>query len=93
MMIAHAWSYLVRITFRNGLPELEPEAPQPADAWIPWWGGKCPVPGQIVDVVFRDGHCEHRGKAYSWQHCNSNTDIVLYRLSDRRTTPDRRGPK
>ena len=45
--------------------------PQPdADGWIPWSGGKCPVPRYtIVEIMFRGGH---KTRTYagnmSWMH-------------------------
>ena len=70
-------------------------APQPSDnEWIPWMGGKCPVPtGTIVDVMYRNGSIgaslpaneslsglgDDAGPAY-WRAHGASNDIIAYRV-------------
>ena len=70
-------------------------APQPADdGWIPWAGGKCPVPnGTVVDVKYRDEYVgrglpanesvdaaeDDAGPAY-WRADGMSNDIIAYRV-------------
>lgn len=54
--------------------------------WIEWKGGRCPVPAStLVDVRHRSGR-EYFGASATydhaavWDHLNSPSDIVAYRL-------------
>ena len=70
-------------------------APQPSDnEWIPWAGGKCPVPnGTVVDVEYRDGYFRCNLPANEYLDCpeddaspeywlaeGMSNDIVAYRV-------------
>lgn len=54
--------------------------------WIPWSGGKCPVPPEmVVHVVFRSGarHLHFPAECWVWEHGNSGVDIVAYRVAEK----------
>ncbi len=71
---------------KGGVSEAQP-SPLPAnEAWIPWTGGECPVPGQMVDVrysarprravrVFAD--------TQDWTHYDGqpSSNIIAYRIA------------
>lgn len=59
--------------------------------WIDWHGGKCPVAETtFLDVRFRDGEKLHFVRAdvikndderlSLWNHTNSDSDIIAYRV-------------
>ena len=57
-----------------------------ADGWIEWTGGENPVPGQRVDVRFRDGDDFHGREVPSndcnWEHdFHIASDIIAFRLA------------
>lgn len=60
-----------------------------ADGWMPWSGGENPVPGQMVEVRYRDGGISAEPFASDgefWQHSFDNrearaTDIIAFRLA------------
>ncbi len=59
----------------------------PTDGWIPWNGGRCPVPGDtLVEVELRDVAIEEdiEGEAicFEWRHEPEfpESDIVAYRI-------------
>jgi hypothetical protein len=69
----------------------QPAPTAPGDGWIEWHGGENPVPGQRVDVRFRDGFIPHqtsRSEEWDWSHnsperrmAGGADDIVAYRLA------------
>ena len=50
--------------------------------WIPWSGGKRPVPWDaIVITLHRDGsEYERVAVSYPWKHHNRGHDIIAYRV-------------
>ena len=66
---------------------VEKPATPPADGpWIPWEGGVCPVPGEVlVDVRFRSGKSPElsrtqRASYWVWTHSGEEDDIVAYKV-------------
>lgn len=60
-------------------------APKPAAEtdWIPWAGGKCPVPAETpLDVRFRgiDAKKNTRADWWDWRHTGRDGDITAYRV-------------
>ena len=53
------------------------------DRWWDWEGGENPVPGKMVEMEFRDGG-KHKDKSdnWPWDHVQSCSDIVRYRVID-----------
>jgi len=64
--------------------EVKAAASTPADGWIEWRGGLCPVgPSVHVEVRFADGLTNHNhGNAagFSWARMGGPGDIVAYRV-------------
>lgn len=61
--------------------------------WIEWNGSDCPVPeGTLVDVRHRSGmeysdvQANCLGRAYTWEHNDVSSDIIAYRLHERRVS-------
>lgn len=58
----------------------------PADGWIEWVGGECPVQeGVLVEVKYRNEKDYHikgfnRAGRWSWAHYGAGGDIIAYRL-------------
>ena len=55
----------------------------PADGWIDWAGGECPVDSSaIVDVKLQSGviHANRLAGEYSWKHEWTYSNIISYRL-------------
>lgn len=54
-----------------------------ADGWMPWSGGKNPVPGQRVEVRLRDGAetDPEPSNMVFWRHQNRSFDVIAFRLA------------
>jgi hypothetical protein len=50
--------------------------------WIEWAGGENPVPGQRVDVRFRDGDVseDEPSRDWEWGELSSDDSIIAYRV-------------
>ena len=64
----------------------EPQADE--DGWIPWSGGKCPIPeGMAFDLQFRDGakliaaSSTWPATDWGWNLDSSPYDIIAYRIA------------
>jgi len=70
------------------------------DGWIEWSGGENPMPGQAVEVMFRDLYevnAEDRARAtrhssnVSWKHWGTSSDIIAFRPAHREAHPEADG--
>lgn len=52
-----------------------------SDDWISWNGGKNPVPGKKVDVVYRNSNVTSwHSEAFCWESDGGDYDIIKYRV-------------
>jgi len=70
---------------KGGVSEAQP-SPLPAnEAWIPWTGGKNPVPGQMVQFRRRDGFeaalCPSDKLRWTLRDAPDQFDIIAYRIA------------
>lgn len=70
----------------GGLGEIEMDSAHPAnadDAWIPWFGGECPVPREAwVEVKFANGRrFDIQGNGAYWDHRYGDSNIARYRAA------------
>lgn len=70
------------------IPSQVPDAPvdlKPADGWIEWNGGECPVhPETILIAKLRNskGHTfPRKALSFRWGHYQDDGDIIAYKLS------------
>ena len=52
----------------------------PGEGWIEWQGGENPVPGAVVECVFRDEPNSMPSDDLVWLHEGRAGDIVAYRV-------------
>lgn len=68
--------------------EPDPEREAPADGWIEWKGGECPVAaGTCISVKYRglphivmEKKIGHDRMGTYWDHWNDKDDIIAYRV-------------
>lgn len=67
------------------------DRPLTAGDWIEWHGGENPVPGQMVEVEYRDGNGETHMNSdeLRWDHPCDDDDIVAYRAARQATAAAR----
>lgn len=57
---------------------------KPADGWIDWPGGECPIEVDTqVAVTFRDGFINtnpNPASNFQWSHVDEDGDVVAYRI-------------
>ena len=59
-------------------------ASQPStDGWIPWAGGKCPIPNgtkYFVRLRIGEEYCDDMAGDWRWNHYGTAGDIIAYRI-------------
>lgn len=65
------------------LVDFDKAQPAADDGWIEWPGSNKPPVGEdaVIDIKFRDGSVRLKDDAnWVWRHCNSEADIIAYRI-------------